>query len=78
LKQGRKLSEAQISDMEAFLGQLQIVLPVLGGGEIMRFAAIDRVTKIVRPYLEAMEAASGAPIAAKWDSPAHANNDIAQ
>jgi len=28
--QGRKLSEAQISDMEAFLGQLQIVLPVLG------------------------------------------------
>lgn len=28
--QGRKLSEAQASDMEAFLGQLQIVLPVLG------------------------------------------------
>lgn len=28
--QGRKLSEAQVSDMEAFLGQLQIVLPVLG------------------------------------------------
>ncbi|MCE5191074.1 MAG: GIY-YIG nuclease family protein [Actinomycetia bacterium] len=27
---GRKLSEAQISDMEAFLDQLQIVLPVLG------------------------------------------------
>ena len=27
---GRKLSEAQISDMEAFLAQLQIVLPVLG------------------------------------------------
>ncbi len=28
--QGRKLSEAQASDMEAFLAQLQIVLPVLG------------------------------------------------
>ena len=28
--QGRKLSEAQASDMEAFLEQLQIVLPVLG------------------------------------------------
>ncbi len=28
--QGRKLSEAQVSDMEAFLAQLQIVLPVLG------------------------------------------------
>jgi len=28
--QGRKLSEAQASDMEAFLRQLQIVLPVLG------------------------------------------------
>ncbi|MEN6429333.1 MAG: GIY-YIG nuclease family protein [Coriobacteriales bacterium] len=28
--QGRKLSEAQVSDMEAFLEQLQIVLPVLG------------------------------------------------
>lgn len=28
--QGRKLSEAQISDMEAFIEQLQIVLPVLG------------------------------------------------
>ncbi|MEA5075234.1 MAG: GIY-YIG nuclease family protein [Coriobacteriia bacterium] len=28
--QGRKLSEAQMSDMEAFLEQLQIVLPVLG------------------------------------------------
>ena len=28
--QGRKLSEAQASDMEAFIGQLQIVLPVLG------------------------------------------------
>ncbi len=28
--QGRKLSEAQISDMEAFLEQLRIVLPVLG------------------------------------------------
>lgn len=28
--QGRKLSEAQASDMEAFLDQLQIVLPVLG------------------------------------------------
>ncbi len=27
---GRKLSEAQASDMEAFIGQLQIVLPVLG------------------------------------------------
>lgn len=27
---GRKLSEAQASDMEAFLDQLQIVLPVLG------------------------------------------------
>jgi len=27
---GRKLSEAQISDMEAFLAQLQMVLPVLG------------------------------------------------
>ncbi|MHB1324072.1 MAG: GIY-YIG nuclease family protein [Coriobacteriia bacterium] len=27
---GRKLSEAQISDMEAFVDQLQIVLPVLG------------------------------------------------
>lgn len=27
--QGRRLSEAQASDMEAFLGQLQIVLPVL-------------------------------------------------
>ena len=27
---GRKLSEAQASDMEAFLGQLHIVLPVLG------------------------------------------------
>ena len=28
--QGRKLSEAQASDMESFLGQLQIILPVLG------------------------------------------------
>ncbi len=28
--QGRKLSEAQASDMEAFLSQLQIILPVLG------------------------------------------------
>ena len=28
--QGRKLSEAQASDMEAFIAQLQIVLPVLG------------------------------------------------
>lgn len=28
--QGRKLSEAQASDMEAFLEQLQIILPVLG------------------------------------------------
>ncbi len=28
--QGRRLSEAQASDMEAFLTQLQIVLPVLG------------------------------------------------
>jgi len=28
--QGRKLSEAQASDMESFLAQLQIVLPVLG------------------------------------------------
>lgn len=28
--QARKLSEAQRSDMEAFIGQLQIVLPVLG------------------------------------------------
>ncbi|MCT1367193.1 GIY-YIG nuclease family protein [uncultured Kocuria sp.] len=28
--QTRKLSEAQMSDMEAFLGQLQVVLPVLG------------------------------------------------
>jgi len=28
--QGRRLSEAQVSDMEAFLEQLQIVLPVLG------------------------------------------------
>ena len=28
--QGRRLSEAQASDMEAFLAQLQIVLPVLG------------------------------------------------
>ena len=28
--QGRRLSEAQASDMEAFLEQLQIVLPVLG------------------------------------------------
>lgn len=28
--QGRKLSEAQVSDMEAFLEQLQIILPVLG------------------------------------------------
>lgn len=28
--QGRKLSEAQASDMEAFITQLQIVLPVLG------------------------------------------------
>lgn len=28
--QGRKLSEAQASDMEAFLTQLQIILPVLG------------------------------------------------
>lgn len=27
---GRKLSEAQVSDMDAFLAQLQIVLPVLG------------------------------------------------
>lgn len=27
---GRRLTEAQSSDMEAFLGQLQIVLPVLG------------------------------------------------
>lgn len=30
IPQGRKLSEAQASDMEAFLVQLQIVLPVLG------------------------------------------------
>lgn len=28
--QGRKLSEAQSSDMEAFIAQLQIILPVLG------------------------------------------------
>lgn len=28
--QGRKLSEAQSSDMESFIGQLQIILPVLG------------------------------------------------
>lgn len=28
--QGRKLSEAQVSDMESFLSQLHIVLPVLG------------------------------------------------
>lgn len=28
--QGRKLSEAQASDMESFIGNLQIVLPVLG------------------------------------------------
>lgn len=39
--QGRKLSEAQISDMEAFLEQLQIVLPVLGVNAIrVRSAAM--------------------------------------
>ena len=37
--QGRKLSEAQVSDMEAFLEQLQIILPVLGVNAIRVRAA---------------------------------------
>lgn len=39
--QPRKLSEAQISDMEAFIDQLQVVLPVLGVNALRRVKAPD-------------------------------------
>jgi hypothetical protein len=44
--QGRKLSEAQSSDMEAFILQLQIILPVLGVNVIRsaRTPLQDRIT----------------------------------
>lgn len=42
--QGRKLSEAARSDMEAFLDQLQIVLPVLGV-DIIRSRAVSLSSK---------------------------------
>lgn len=41
--QGRKLSEAQASDMESFLEQLQIVLPVLGVNAI-RVRSVTQVS----------------------------------
>ncbi len=45
--QGRKLSEAQASDMEAFIGQLEVILPVLG---------VDAIK--VRPAPDSPKAAS--------------------
>lgn len=39
--QGRKLSEAQASDMEAFIGQLEVILPVLGVDAIKVRPAAD-------------------------------------
>ncbi len=46
----RRLSEAQASDMEAFLSQLQIVLPVLGVG-IFRLRPSVRIEE-VQPIVE--------------------------
>lgn len=43
--QGRRLSEAQASDMEAFLEQLQIVLPVLGVNAIRIRPAVTSAQK---------------------------------
>lgn len=53
--QGRKLSEAQSSDMEAFIEQLQIVLPVLGVNAIrtrtLKYVALETapVFELIRP-----------------------------
>ena len=58
--QGRKLSEAQASDMETFLEQLQIILPVLGvnairtrpsTGEVAPMAVASPVFSIVNAKL---------------------------
>jgi len=49
IPQGRRLSEAQVSDMEAFIDHLQIILPVLGVNAIrqVRSRATDRPEKPV-------------------------------
>jgi len=47
--QARKLSEAQVSDMEAFIDQLQVVLPVLGVN------VIRKVREATAPPLPAPE-----------------------
>lgn len=41
--QPRKLSEAQVSDMEAFIEQLMVVLPVLGVNALRRVKAIAAI-----------------------------------
>lgn len=42
--QTRKLSEAQVSDMEAFIDQLQVVLPVLGVNVIRKVRTVAAAT----------------------------------
>jgi hypothetical protein len=59
--QGRKLSEAQASDMEAFIAQLQIVLPVLGVNAIRTRPAIpvSGLAENVSPVFTLVHAKAG-------------------